>query len=381
MGKCLKVCGLGAALAAIAFYLVFTSVWWYSFDPMNGADFWPVIDWSTVRIQPTTAKQVSQFREEGALQLKAYFNPDFVRSLDPEIASIEATRTFINDVYRPNVLPFYGYYGHYVHTVNPVLYDWATRGPFAELAQRLIGSDTVRLYNVELIVRSVEGCKEQWHRDSLAAPSAEARTAIINVYLQDIDDKSDGLIFCRGSHKDTETSERSYDMRSDVIRHNVTVGDIVIHNGDVLHTTSGVGCFPRKSLQFRYIDGGATFAFDGYRIPSVWSWVHLGGWVGHGLSNGDPLTGSWYPQVFPPSSPDLEPTNRPITMGSFWAIVEAFTGLSKRLPTVDQLADMSKDQQEQIMQELKGFGGFEGFIKHPELWHLQPETGLPFLKK
>ena len=75
----------------------------------------------------------------------------------------------------------------------------------------------------------------------------------------------------------------------------------------VLRQSGCLRCWRRRSLQFRYVADGATFAFGPNRLPHgpiPWTLAHAPGIAPHGLSDGDALAGPWYPLVHPAPRPE-----------------------------------------------------------------------------
>jgi len=82
---------------------------------------------------------------------------------------------------------------------------------------------------------------------------------------------------------------------------------LVVTCAQAYHTTSGVGCWRRRSLQFRYVEDGVSFAHGPRRLPHgpvPWTLAHAPGIAPHGLADGDKLAGPWYPRVHPAPLPE-----------------------------------------------------------------------------
>eukprot|EP00316_Scyphosphaera_apsteinii_P001957 CAMPEP_0119312406 /NCGR_PEP_ID=MMETSP1333-20130426/26321_1 /TAXON_ID=418940 /ORGANISM="Scyphosphaera apsteinii, Strain RCC1455" /LENGTH=297 /DNA_ID=CAMNT_0007317019 /DNA_START=335 /DNA_END=1228 /DNA_ORIENTATION=+ len=271
-------------------------------------------------------------------------------------------------------LRFYLRYEHALQTRSELMRDWAVHGPFGMWAAKLLGVEEVRLYNSEMIFHkgsdSPLPCKPAWHRDTLAAPfQSDARSVTFNVYLDDIGadgPHGDGLIFQRGSHK-TLDSPRS---TKGIYEPSIAVGDVLAHDPNVYHTTSGRGCWRRRSLQFRYVEGNTQFAFNASRMhPAPWTLAHSPEVAPHGLSDGDALAGPWYPRVYP--SP-LESEHTPLG-GNIWSF-----GALLRL--VDRSAKLMKDTSGH---PTRGYLTLDGPVVRPDEWAFVPfptnDSGIELL--
>ena len=197
----------------------------------------------------------------------------------------------------------------------------------------------------------------------MAAPFAPSvRAVTFNVYLDAISPRGahgDGLIYERGSHKNLAEPPR----RSRLVEHHVAVGDILAHDPNTYHTTSGVGCWRRRSLQFRYVAGeskGAQtrFEFGPNRMPHgvvPWTLAHAPGVAPHGLRDGDVLGGPWYPRVHP--SPIAE-EHTPLPGGAW--------GLRSLLAVASESDRLARNGTGGL--PAKGYLGFDGLVVRPTDW-------------
>mmetsp|Transcript_35891 Transcript_35891/g.99207 ORF Transcript_35891/g.99207 Transcript_35891/m.99207 type:complete len:306 (+) Transcript_35891:392-1309(+) len=265
------------------------------------------------------------------------------------------------------VLPFYLRYEHRLDTRSELVRDWAVHGPLGKWAAELMGAETARLYNAELIFHKGADsptCRPAWHRDTVAAPFAPSvRAVTFNVYLEPIASKGpngDGLVYERGSHRNLGAPPR----RSDIVGPAVFVGDLLAHDPNTYHTTSGNGCWRRRSLQFRYVAGEGSrgeptrFAFGPNRMPHgpvPWTLAHAPGVAPHGLRDGDVLGGPWYPRVHPsPIAAEHAPApGRPWGLGGLLAVAG----------DADKIARNGTGGLPE-----RGFFGFDGPVHDPKDW-------------
>eukprot|EP00629_Pelagomonadales_sp_RCC1024_P001232 CAMPEP_0119288706 /NCGR_PEP_ID=MMETSP1329-20130426/37719_1 /TAXON_ID=114041 /ORGANISM="Genus nov. species nov., Strain RCC1024" /LENGTH=286 /DNA_ID=CAMNT_0007289489 /DNA_START=75 /DNA_END=931 /DNA_ORIENTATION=+ len=275
-----------AALAAIP-SLVGRTTWWagYALSNCNGCQ--PTIDWTQEKAAGVASARAaaSTFRADGAVVLSDVLPLNKVAALSRECDALP--NTFMTDVIARVILPFYLRYEHKIDTRSELVRDWAVHGPLGAIAAELMGVERVRLYNAELIFHrgaTSPTCEPAWHRDTLAAPFEPHNKAVtFNVYLEPIDAEGDGLVYFRGSHLRLDAPPASMDLLEPAVR----VGSILAHDPNAYHTTSGRGCWRRRSLQFRYVADGATFSFGPHRLPHgpiPWTFAHAPGVAPHGLS-------------------------------------------------------------------------------------------------
>jgi hypothetical protein len=243
-----------AALLAAVPPLIGRTVWWAGYDLRNCAGCEARIDWSAEMARPVVNRRITHnFRKDGVVVLSQALEHAKVASLAAECDRLP--NTFMTHVIAGFLLRFYLRYEHRLDTRSELIRDWAVHGPLGAWAAQLLGASEVRLYNAEMIFHRGEDsptCRPAWHRDTLAAPFAPGPRAVtFNVYLEDISADGDGLIYQRGSHRNLDAPP----SRDDIARPAVRVGDVLAHDPNAYHTTSGVGCWRRRSLQFRCAAG------------------------------------------------------------------------------------------------------------------------------
>lgn len=178
-----------------------------------------------------------------------------------------------------------------------------------------------------------------WHRDTVAAPfPISAKSLTINIYLDDIGadaPNGDVLIYAKGSHNNL-TSPPDVTDASNLYEPSLKVGDVLAHDPHVYHTPSGRGCWNRRSLQFRYVEAPMTFTFPPNRFPHgpiPWTMAHAADIAPHGLEEGSPLEGAWYPLAYSTSSDD---EHVPIK-GRPWGILNLLSVASQAQKIADGL--------------------------------------------
>jgi len=357
----------GAVVAATP-SLVGRTIWWAGYDLRNCPGCEQKIDWMAEKAKRADGHR-ARFRRDGVVVLRDVLNHSKVADLASACDGI--SNTFMTDVIARFILAFYLRYEHRLDTRDEHLRDWAVHGPLGKWAAELLGVKAVRLYNAEMIFHKGDEsptCRAAWHRDTLAAPFAPGPRAVtFNVYLEGITAEGDGLIYQRGSHRQLDAPQR----RPTILKPTVRVGDVLAHDPNTYHTTSGVGCWRRRSLQFRYVEDGVTFAHGPHRLPHgpiPWTLAHAPGIAPHGLVDGDALTGPWYPLVHPAPLP-AEHVPAP---GAAWS-------LARLLALAGEAEELGHGNGTDVPPE--GFLAFDGPVKRPEDWAFVelPDAPIKFL--
>jgi len=378
MKKILFVATVTVATLAMVYQKIWNSVWGvgYNLENCPGCQF--KIDWSNKeRPYNVSGELVEQFQRDGVIVLPNILDTSKVGTLRQHVTH-ELPNTFMTDVVARFTLPHYLKYEHHLDTRSELIRDWAF-GPLAQWAAQLMQVDSVRLYNAEAIYHkgsdSPAPCRPAWHRDTIAAPFADADVipaVTFNVYLEDIGADAphgDVLIYQKGSHLDITKPP----THPELIEPQIRVGDLLAHNPNSYHTPSGRGCWKRRSLQFRYVaafhphTGEPTkFHFDKRRWPHgpiPWSLAQSPELFPHGLNNGDVLQGPGYPLVYPQPLPE---EHRPLN-GTVWTLRSALA--------------MAKESQAMADKKEEGFFFLDGPLKDAADWEEieMPGTKLSML--
>jgi hypothetical protein len=298
------------------------TTWWAGYNLDNCLGCQPIVNWSAeleVDRIVVDAARYEQYQRDGVILLPGVISPNKVNDLAEEVDALPDT--FMSHILANTLLPQYLSYEHRIDTRSELVRDWAVHGPLGTWAAQLMGAKEVRLYNAEKIYHRGFPCRPAWHRDTIAAPfPTEAKSITINIYLDEISGGSDVLIYMPGSHHNITHPPKNVEHAWEPHIH---IGDVLAHDPRIYHTPSGKGCWPRRSLQFRYVESPTTFSFAPNRFPHgpvPWTFAHAAGVAPHGLTDGDALQGPWYPRVVP--SP-LASEHVPLPKGpwSLWAML------------------------------------------------------------
>ncbi|KAL7530312.1 hypothetical protein ACHAWF_003334 [Thalassiosira exigua] len=381
LSKLATTFALGCALAAVGISYVQTTVWWAGYDVRNCPGCQAIVDWAEERsrgdIPAVVAPDVVRaFQDDGVVVLSSAVSPSKVSDLADAVEAL--SDTFMTSVLSRVVLKQYRKYEHKLDTRSELVRDWAVHGPLASWAAELLGADEVRLYNSEKIYsagsESPMGCNAAWHRDTVAAPfPTNVKSVTFNVYLDDIGAEGphgDVLIYAKGSHKDLDLPPI---VTQNVFEPVLKVGDVLAHDPHVYHTPSGRGCWNRRSLQFRYVASPTTFRFEPNRFPHgpiPWTMAHANGVAPHGLKEGDPLAGPWYPRVYPTP---LEEEHVPIE-GKPWGVL-GLLSVTKEAVDIAENLGIGNDENCTLDDnagavEHPAYFGFDGPIRSCDGWEM-----------
>jgi len=194
--------------------------------------------------------------------------------------------------------------------------DFVYESPASRVAQQVLGSREVRHFYDQLFVKPA-GCHvpTPWHHDVTFWPVDVESRGICSIWIpfDPVDRASSGLEFVKGSHRwpsrfkaitpdhdpymkdsdfedapDIDADRGAYDLFCP----DLAPGDLLIFNPHVVHGSSANHSTdrPRRALSSRWCDEHVVFEGRHATMPLLWD---------HGLSDGDRLAGSLFPQVLP----------------------------------------------------------------------------------
>lgn len=194
--------------------------------------------------------------------------------------------------------------------------DFVYESPASRIAQQVLGSKVVRHFYDQLFVKPA-GCHvpTPWHHDVTFWPVDPESRNLCSMWItfDPVDRASSGLEFVKGSHRwpqrfkaitpnydrymmdsdyedvpDIDANREDYDLFCP----DLEPGDMLLFNAHVVHGSSANYSTdrPRRAFSSRWCGDAVVFRTRHATMPLLWD---------HGLSNGESIGGSLFPQVLP----------------------------------------------------------------------------------
>ncbi len=301
-------------------------------------------------LRPFTLEELAIFAADGVLCARGLLDEATIASLRVALEdALERLSVVGKDKLNRVDQGFHG--DIFVWKLHDAFRDLALFSCLPALAQQVLGTPTVRFFYEQFFVkRAGSPVATHWHQDIPFWPVAGEQIVSFWITLDHVTRASSGLEFVRGSHKWQQRykavtpTEDPYMMDSDlprspdfaaerdqhdVIGWDMAPGDVLLFGPTVSHGSAGnaSNTNDRRALAFRYCGEDVRYAPRHATMPLLWD---------HGLSAGDPLSGSLFPQVWPHVLPEEvarrmegpEPPSR-AQLAAFQAHLEA-TGFGRK---------------------------------------------------
>jgi len=198
--------------------------------------------------------------------------------------------------------------------------DFVYESPASCIAQQVLRSKVVRHFYDQSFVKPA-GCHipTPWHHDVTFWPVDLESRNLCSMWItfDPVDRASSGLEFVRGSHRwpnrfkavtpnyDPYMMDSDFEDAPDIDAHRgdydlfcpeMEPGDVLLFNAHVVHGSSSNYSTdrPRRALASRWCDDSIVFEARHATMPLLWD---------HGLSNGDRIGGTLFPQILPETIP------------------------------------------------------------------------------
>jgi ectoine hydroxylase-related dioxygenase (phytanoyl-CoA dioxygenase family) len=266
------------------------------------------------KLADPTADQVATYQRDGVLVLRELLSPEWLERLASGVERNLAEPGEWAQHYTPEGQPgqFFGDYCNWERI--PELGDAALRSGLADVARRLMGSDTVRFFHEHVLVKE-PGTREitPWHHDQPYYCVDGDQSVSFWVALDPVP-ASAGVEFVAGSHRwgrwfvprkfvdhtpyaeaDTrfelvpDVDAARADLR--IVSFDIEPGDVVAFHFRTLHGAPGTEGLAtrRRVVSFRWIGDDATFALR--------PWLHSPPFEPRDLIEGGPLDDERFPLV------------------------------------------------------------------------------------
>ena len=265
-----------------------------------------------------TAEELEAFQRDGVICARGLIPPAWIERMAGAVDRAVANPTLMGNVVSMKDADFSG--DLFLWKVDDDFRDFVYDSPASRIAQQILGSRVVRHFYDQLFVKPA-GCHvpTPWHHDVTFWPVTFESRGLCSLWLpfDPVDRSSSGLEFVRGSHRwpnrfkavtpnyDPYMLDSDFEDAPDVDGHRedydlfcpeMEPGDVLIFDARVVHGSSSNHSTdrPRRALSSRWCDDRVVFEPRHATMPLLWS---------HGLSNGERLSGSLFPQVLPTPIP------------------------------------------------------------------------------
>ena len=224
-----------------------------------------------------TEEQIASFRQDGHILLRSALGTQYVSELRQAVMNAVAR---LNTEARP--LDERDTYGRaFIQITNIWEKDGEVRSLVldprpAQIAARLLGSERVRLYHDQALIKEPKGGRTPWHRDQFYWPLTTRDTVTIWIPLDDVDADMGSMTFASRSHRLEAAGEIGISDSSEIhyqrlIETNnlptskcgaMTAGDCSFHYGQTIHS-AGPNLSATKSREVMtiiYFADGAVVA-------------------------------------------------------------------------------------------------------------------------
>jgi ectoine hydroxylase-related dioxygenase (phytanoyl-CoA dioxygenase family) len=261
-----------------------------------------------------TSDEIESYDEHGVTVARGLISAPWLERMGAAVDRVVADPGMFGNVVSMQDEGFSG--DLFVWKVDDDFRDWVYESPAALIAQQVLRSPRIRHFYDQLFVKPA-GCHvpTPWHHDITFWPvDIEARSLCsIWIPFDPVNRESSGLEFVRGSQRwpgrykavtpnyDPLMLDSDFEDLPDIDAHrgeydlfcpDMQPGDCLIFDAHVVHGSSENYSTetPRRAFSTRWAGEGVRLDPRRATMPLMWE---------HGLSAGDELSGSLFPQVLP----------------------------------------------------------------------------------
>ncbi len=265
-----------------------------------------------------TPEELEAYQRDGVICARGLFSDPWIERMSAAVDRAVANPTLLGSVVSMKDAHFSG--DLFLWKVDDDFRDFVYQSPASRIAQQVLGSEVVRHFYDQLFVKPA-GCQvpTPWHHDVTFWPiDVESRNLCsIWITFDPVERANSGLEFVKGSHRwpnrfkavtpnydpymldsDFEDPPNIDAKREDyeLFCPDMEPGDLLLFNAHVVHGSSSNSSTdrPRRAFSSRWCDDRVVFEARHATMPLLWD---------HGLSNGDPIAGTLFPQVLPEPIP------------------------------------------------------------------------------
>ncbi len=261
-----------------------------------------------------TEEELLAYDEDGVVHARGLFPAAWIERMAKAVDRVVASPTFMGNVVSMKDRGFSG--DLFLWKTDDDFRDWVYDSPAAHVAQQVLRSSSVRHFYDQLFVKPA-GCHvpTPWHHDVTFWPVDVASRGLCSIWItfDPVDRASSGLEFVKGSHHwpqrfkavtpdhDPYMRDSDFEDAPDIDAHradydlfcpDMEPGDCLIFGPHVVHGSSSnhSSDAPRRAFSTRWASGDVPFESRWATMPLLWE---------HGLADGEPLSGSLFPQLLP----------------------------------------------------------------------------------
>ncbi len=265
-------------------------------------------------LRDLTPEELAAYERDGVICARGLFSDRWIERMAAATDRVVANPTPFGDVVSMKDEKFSG--DLFIWKLDADFRDFVYESPASVIAQQVLGSRVVRHFYDQLFVKPA-GCHvpTPWHHDITFWPVDVESRNLCSMWItfDPVDRASSGLEFIKGSHRwpgrfkattpdydpymlashfedlpDIESSRDEYDLFCP----DMEPGDLLLFNAHVVHGSSANYSTdrPRRAFSSRWCDDTVIFEGRPATMPLLWD---------HGLSDGERLGGSLFPQVLP----------------------------------------------------------------------------------
>ena len=263
-----------------------------------------------------TAEELQQYNDDGVVMLKQAVAPNWMAMVE---AGIEEARNNSSTLGKFMSRKVEGYQMDiFLWKRIDILRDLIYYGPFAHLAQQLMGSNEVRFFYDQMFLKEPgTEAPTPWHQDLSFWPIRGEQICSFWIPCDPVNRESSGLLYVKGSHKwpqrfkavspdyvATTIDDEMDDIpdinanldKYELLDWEMEPGDLLMFHPLTLHGSYGNSSRVRRrrALALRWVGDDVVYAPSEKRMP-----IHYR----HNSVVGGPLRGAAFPRILPFADP------------------------------------------------------------------------------
>jgi ectoine hydroxylase-related dioxygenase (phytanoyl-CoA dioxygenase family) len=265
-------------------------------------------------VRDLTPDELEAYERDGVICARGLFSTAWIERMAAAVDRVVANPSLMGKVVSMKDQDFSG--DLFLWKTDDDFRDFVYQSPASRIARQVLGSKIVRHFYDQLFVKPA-ACHvpTPWHHDVTFWPVDIESRKLCSMWItfDPVDRAGSGLEFVKGSHRwpgrfkavtpnyDPYMMDSDYEDAPDIDAHReeydlfcpeMEAGDLLLFNAHVVHGSSANYSTdqPRRAFASRWCDESVLFEARHATMPLLWN---------HGLSDGDALSGSLFPQVLP----------------------------------------------------------------------------------